>query len=231
MGTLLASVLIVFFVLKRMDPLGGGVRRFIGTLAFAATTGVFTIHALWDYVRENFSEFAVAYVVVCATCSLAITHWALKRGGDGVKGGIGVSVAVQDIARWGIRIFGAACVYFASSSATVSMYQLAAVILWIFVVQPTMRQILGFVQEFQDARHVPPPPRNNYLTHKYLTKEQYEMEGKIQTDKSVTALIKSPAFARWARENHDRIHITPRKGGLFWDDDAKDDDAFDTDSE
>ena len=162
MGTLLSTVLILYFVLKRMDPLGGGIRRFVGTLAFAATTGVFTIHALWDYAKEHYSELLVAYAVVCATCSLAVTHWALKCGHGKNGGGIGVSVAVQDIARWGIRLLGGACVYFASSSATVAVYQVAVVVLWVFAVQPTMRTLFGLVQEFQDARTVPQLPRKTF---------------------------------------------------------------------
>ena len=49
------------------------------------------------------------------------------------------------------------------------------------------------------------------------------MQGRIHTDKSVSELIKSPAFARWARENHDRIQITPRgkaRRSIFDDEDV-----------
>lgn len=180
----------------------------------------------WTELIEENVDYLVYYLVITALLSFAATHYFLRSEGNPY--GVNVSSGLKDIVAFLVRLLGIVSLYHSTSSVFHSMvlisfivgYKfLSSLLAWTSVSElndSTGRSLLGTV--ISAAQHLfmfGTEPRRLSKKHlyrdKFLTEEEYELQTKMTTDKSLEDLFESDDFKEWAMKNKDRISVSPRR--------------------
>ncbi|CDW58612.1 DUF2215 domain containing protein [Trichuris trichiura] len=171
-SAVLGSVVVLFIIIGRMMP-----RRPLSVAFYWCGWGVFFF--LWSYIKSiifAYRKWIVYYVVFV---SLAAFSWIYRWGTP-------IHFRTKQIFEYAMRIVGAILVYLNCQIRELSISVLVGIVVAEFT------PIDGFLN-WWDRLY---PPRV-----KLLTKEEFEMQGKLQTSKALEELrsfCNSPEFSRWS---------------------------------
>jgi hypothetical protein len=171
------------------------VTGYIGSLAGAVSGSASAL-----LVRH--ARVALAYAAACGSVGLVLVHRSLSARG-------GVPLWGRDCMRWALRLLGGALVVSSSYSTGLA----AACGLLAALVGATLAAIPEAARDavWSALFEQPPAPKpaTTFLASGvFLTHEQYEIQGQIETDRALEELHATPAFQRWLRSNHSRLSVT-----------------------
>jgi hypothetical protein len=171
------------------------VTGYIGSLASAVSGSASAL-----IVRH--ARAALLYAAVCGSVGFVLVHRSLSDRG-------GVPLWCRDCIRWILRLIGGALVFNSSYSTGLA----AAWGLLALLVGATLAAIPEALREtvWSALFEQPPAPKpvTTFLASGvFLTNEQYEIQGQIETDRALEELHASPAFQRWLKGNHRRLSVT-----------------------
>ncbi|KFD61545.1 hypothetical protein M514_26294 [Trichuris suis] len=173
MSAVLGSLVVLFIVIGRMMP-----RRPL-SLAFYWCGWGASLY-LWSYIKSSifsYYKWIVCYVVLV---SLAAISWIYRWGTP-------IHFRTKQIFRYAMQIVGAILVYLNCQIRELSISVLAGIVL----VEFTPAE--AFIMNWWDKLY---PPRV-----KLLTREEFEMQGRLETSKALEELrsfCNSPEFGRWS---------------------------------
>lgn len=171
------------------------VTGYVGSLAGAVSGSASALLA-------RHARVALLYAAVCGSIGLVLVHRFLSARD-------GVPLWCRDCMRWVLRLAGAALVVNSTYSTGIAVaWGLLAVLVGVALstIPETVREVLWSALFEQ-----PPAPRpaTTFLAGgAFLSKEQYEIQGQIETDRALEELHASPAFQRWLKSNHSRLSVT-----------------------
>eukprot|EP00924_Labyrinthula_sp_SR-Ha-C_P005686 maker-scaffold_14-snap-gene-2.51-mRNA-1 protein AED:0.12 eAED:0.12 QI:101/0.5/0.33/1/1/1/3/0/391 len=152
-------------------------------------------------VKQNF-EYVVYYFIFTAALSLALTHYFLKKDRDTADPSyIGVSSGLQDIVYVLIKLVGLISVY--NSTASVLRGFTLVILLVVFSFISSLNIDVGKMLE----RKIPRLRKDQLYREKFLSEEEYKMQGEIATQKELKKLFENPKFSEWAMNNMNRIEV------------------------
>ena len=207
LGVMLSVLLIVFYVFKRMMPRRSSWLSFALAAVAQSVFGLLTIaRGWWEQLIMEHLEAVLVYIVVAAGVSLALTHWLLK-GPRGVEVGSGL----RDVVRGLIRLFGCLCIYMSTRSLFWS-FSFLLLLLAFSLFRGPLRTVREQLQEklFPD-RGIAVMTENYLGDHRFLSPSQFEVQGKIETERHMKSLLQTPQFQLWAIKNADRLTVKPRE--------------------
>ena len=179
------------------------------------TLGMYYFDSLqkrWNKLIEDNMEYVVYYLVATSFFSFAATHY-LLRNEDGVK----VSAGLKDVVSLCIRVIGLIFLYNSTCTVSRSVLIVSSSIVCQIIVSLTtssgkdvgkiirsLLQKLGLIGE--DVRRL---SRSQLYRDRFLTEEEYRLQGQIATDSALEQLFRSESFKEWAMSHKDRIRVDP----------------------
>lgn len=149
---------------------------------------------------ENNIEYVFGYLAFVAVFSFAATHYFLRT-----EKGVNVSSGLKDIVRVLIRCLGLLLLYNSTSSVSRSLLLVLSVVVYNFIGHSMVLAITSNTFSFEKNSKL----KDKYLYRdRWLTKEEYEDQGVIETNKELKKLFKSGEFKDWMMKNTNRIKIT-----------------------
>lgn len=171
------------------------VTGYIGSLAGALSGSASALVA-------RHARVALLYAAVCGSVGLVLVHRSLSTR-DGVPSWC------RDCMRWLLRLGGGALVV----NSTYSTGLAAGGALLAALAGATLATVPEAVREAVWAALFEQPPAPKPATTflaggAFLSREQYEIQGQIETERALEELHASPAFQRWLRGNHSRLSVS-----------------------
>mmetsp|Transcript_20792 Transcript_20792/g.34409 ORF Transcript_20792/g.34409 Transcript_20792/m.34409 type:complete len:421 (-) Transcript_20792:1672-2934(-) len=198
LGVLLSIFIVTWFILKRVSPgknsiyIAVAVQSLFGLVGFAGK--------LFQQAIERYPNYVLAYLGISVLASFAITHLYLRSTASGG----GLNTGFKDLVRWSIQGLGYLLIFFSTPSTQLSVAALLGVFTY-RVIFPILGRLGRFFAWGSGAKRL----HVNYLSHRFITMDEYERVGKICTQNAKKELFRSPGFQKWAVQNADRIHVAP----------------------
>lgn len=207
LGVLLSVLLIVFYIFKRTMPKRSSWFSFALAALAQSVFGLLTVvRGWWEQLIMEHLEAVLMYIVVAAAVSLALTHWLLK-GPRGVEVGAGL----RDIVRAGIRLVGSFFIYMSTRSLFWSFCFLLLLLAFALFRGPLKTAREQLQEKLFPDRGIAVMTENYLGNHQFLSPSEFEVQGKIETERHMKNLLKTPQFQQWAIRNADRLTVKPRE--------------------
>lgn len=206
LGVLFGVLLVGFFVAHRLLQ-----RRAPRLLASAVLlTGY--IGSLYDALGHRagalaarYYGWALLYAVVCAAVGLVLVH-------RSVSSASGVPVWWRDVTRWSLWLLGGTLALGSTYSTphAVGGALLAALAGAALALLPEELRASVWASLFElfEARAAPRPAATFLAGGRFLSADEFAVQGEIETDRALQELHSSPAFQQWLLTNRRRIRLS-----------------------
>ncbi|GBG32258.1 Nuclear envelope integral membrane protein 1 [Hondaea fermentalgiana] len=203
-GVFLCVFLLTWFVLKRVSSTSSKNSAFV-ILTAEALAGLAASYAfsMLEVLVESYQNELLYYLIGSTLLSFALTYYFL-RGSNGQPSG--PSAVLRDLVRWLLTLVGYLCIYHSTRSLRWSLLILAALLFRNVAIPAFMRPwtgLLDFVSPSRGIARMKVP----YVAGRFLTEEEYKMQGEVETQRQTRELFASPQFQEWVARNADRIHM------------------------
>lgn len=195
-------LLIVSFLLRRFLS-SRWQRGAASAAAFAGYVGLAMdgVRFAASRAAARFWKWFVAYVAICAVVGLVSVHRA-------VRSSQGVPLWWRDVAKVSLIVLGGLLVINSSYSqlwvATVFGLCIAAALVFICI-PPELRD--RYVDLWFDQAAAPRPETTILADRAWFTAEQYDLQGRIETEKALAQLHASDEFRKWLVRNHRNVRL------------------------
>lgn len=204
LGVLFGVLFVGFFVVHKLVQ-----RRWPRLLASVAlVTGY--VGSVYDALAHSaealvvrYHAWILAYVAVCALLGLVFVHRSVSSAN-------GVPVWWRDVTRWALWLLGAALYFNSTYSTALAVCGAVLVVLGggVIALLPEELRLAVWAALF-DTKAAPRPATTFLASGKWMSEEEYAMQGEIETDRALQELHSSPAFQRWLITNRRRIRLAP----------------------
>lgn len=193
LGVLLAGLFVVDRVLSgKWRRVGASALMFLGYLGKAADV----LRTSAEELLGTYWRLCLLYVLLCGGAGLAWVHRAVCSASGvpdwwrGVTHAMllvgGVAMALSSTYSTALQI-GAVSAALALGLAAAACPAAPRAAMWAYLFE---------------AQPAPAPTRTILASKRWLSAEEYEMQGEIETERALKDLCSSPAFQRWLLTNH-----------------------------